>query len=128
MFVSLCVLAAVVLAAPFLGGCATVTPGAGGASAATYVRGELESSASHDLDATYAAARRALGEMKFSVSEDKKSLVDAELVSRTALDKKVTIKLERITDLLTKIHIRVGLVGDQQLSLTILEKINAELK
>ncbi len=126
MFISLCMLAAVVLAVPFFSGCTTVTYGANGA--AVYVRGELESSTSYNLDRTYEAARRALADMKLAVTTDKKSGVDAELVSRTALDKKVTVQLERITDVVTKVHIRVGLVGDQPLSLTILEKINAELK
>lgn len=123
-----CLLAIVGLTAPFFSGCVVVAAGAAGAGAVAYVRGELESSVPHDLDTTYAAARNALADMKFSVIEDKKSMLDAEFVSRTALDKKVTIKLERITDAMTKIHIRVGLVGDQQLSLTILDKINAELK
>ena len=49
------------------------------------------------------------------------------VVTRTALDKRVEIKLTRVTKTLTQVQIRVGLVGDQGLSLTILEKIKAEL-
>lgn len=127
-FASLCLLAALGLTAPFLGGCVVVAAGAAGAGAVAYVRGELESSVPHDLDAVFAASQRALGELKFARIDDKKSGLDAQLISRTALDKKVEIRLERITDGLTKIRIRVGVIGDQQLSLTILEKINAELK
>ena len=127
-FASLCLLAALGLTAPFLGGCVVVAAGAAGAGAVAYVRGELESSVAHDLDTVFAAAQRALGEMKFARIADKKTALDAQLISRTALDKKVEIRLERITDGLTKIHIRIGLLGDQQLSLTILDKINAELK
>ena len=127
-FAALCLLATVAVSALFLGGCVVVAAGTAGAGAVAYVRGELQSSVSQNLDTTYAATRRALGDMQFLVIEDKKTLVDAELVSRTATDKKVTIKLERVTQSLTKVHIRVGLIGDQALSLTILEKITAPLK
>lgn len=127
-FASLCLLAALAAGASFLGGCVTVTPGAPGASAVAYSRGELQSSAPYNLDTTYASARQALADLQFLVIEDKKTLVDAELAARTATDKKVTIELERLTDSLTKVRIRVGLIGDEQLSMTILQKINADLK
>jgi Protein of unknown function (DUF3568) len=127
-FAAWCLLAALALAAPFLGGCVVVAAGAAGAGAVAYVRGELESSVPHDLDATFAATQRALGDMKFARIDDQKTAIDAKLISRTALDKKIEIQLERVTEGLTKVHIRVGLMGDQQLSLTILEKITAELK
>lgn len=127
-FASLCLLAALGLTGSFLGGCVVVAAGAAGAGAVAYVRGELGSSVAHDLDTVFAASQRALGEMKFARIDDKKTTLDAQLISRTALDKKVEIRLERITDGLTKIHIRIGLLGDQQLSLTILDRINAELR
>jgi len=127
-FVSLCLLAVFAIGTSFLSGCVVVAAGAPGAGAVAYVRGELQSSVPHNLDTTYAATRRALGDMQFLVIEDKKTLVDAGLVSRTATDKKVTIKLERVTESLTKVSVRVGLIGDEPLSLTILQKITAELK
>ncbi len=114
--------------APFLGGCVAVVAGAAGAGAVAYVRGELESSIPHSLDDVFAASQRALADLKFARIDDNKSGIDAQLIARTALDKKVEIKLERITDKLTKVHIRVGVIGDQDLSLTVLDKINAELK
>ncbi len=125
---SLCLLAVLGVTAPFLGGCVVVAAGAAGAGAVAYVRGAVETSLPRGLDATHAATQRALNNMKFMRIEEKKTAVDAELTYRTALDKKVHIELERVTDDLTKVHIRIGLVGDQQLSLTILDKINAELK
>jgi hypothetical protein len=125
---ALCLLAALAGIVPFLGGCVVVAAGAAGAGAVAYVRGALETSVPHGLDRTYAATQRALNNMKFARIEEKKTAIDAELTYRTALDKKVHIELERVTDELTKVHIRVGLVGDQQLSLTILDQVNAELK
>lgn len=116
-----------VAALPWLTGCVVVAAGAVGAGAVAYVRGELESSVEADLDTTYAAAQSALDKLEFVRIEQRKSGLDAQLVHRTALDKRVEIKLKKITDRLTKIEIRVGIVGDQELSLTLLDKIRAEL-
>lgn len=116
-----------VAALPWLTGCVVVAAGAVGAGAVAYVRGELESSVEADLDATYAATQRALEKLEFAKIDQRKSGLDAQLVHRTALDKRVEIKLKKITDRLTKIEIRIGLVGDQELSLTLLDKIRAEL-
>lgn len=112
---------------PGLTGCVVVAAGAVGAGAVAYVRGELESSLEADLDTAYAATQRALTRLEFARIDQRKSGVDAQLVHRTALDKKVDIRLKKITDRLTKIEIRVGVVGDQELSMTLLDKIRAEL-
>lgn len=113
-------------ALPFFTGCVVIAAGAG-AGAVAYVRGEMQTSVEHDLDAVFKASQRALGKLEFAKVNDHKSGVDAQLIARTALDKRVEIKLTKVTDTLTKVQIRVGLVGDQDLSLTILEKIKAEL-
>lgn len=113
---------------PWLSGCVIIAAGAVGAGAVAYVRGELATSLEHELDDVYRAAQVALAKQEFAKIEERKSGLDAQLVHRTALDKRVEIKLEKITDRLTKLRIRVGLVGDQDLSLAILEKIKAELE
>jgi len=108
-------------------GCVVVAAGAAGAGAVAYVRGEMVVNLEHDLDAVFTASQRALGKLEFAKINDHKSAVDAQLITRTALDKRVEIKLTQVTKSLTKVQIRVGLVGDQDLSLTILDKIKAEL-
>lgn len=114
-------------ALPLLSGCVVVAAGAVGAGAVAYVRGELESSLEAGLDDAYAAAQRALAKLEFAKIDERRSGLDAQLVHRTALDKKVDIRLKKVTERLTKIEIRVGVVGDQELSLTLLDKIRAEL-
>ena len=52
---------------------------------------------------------------------------EAVLVARTALDKKVEVALTNSGNKLTDIKIRVGIFGDEQLSLSILEKIKSGL-
>lgn len=123
-FIPLCLLAFATV--PFISGCVVIAAGAG-AGAVAYVRGELDSSVEHDLDAVFKASQQAMTKLEFAKINEHKSAVDAELVARTALDKRVEIKLTKVTDTLTKVQIRVGLVGDQDLSLMILEKIKAGL-
>lgn len=110
-----------------LTGCfAVVAAGAAGTGVAWY-RGQLEANLDHNIDAVFTAAQKALTQLEFANISNQKSSVDAQLVSRTALDKKVEIKLEKVTDRSTKVIIRVGVFGDETLSMSILDKIKAAL-
>ena len=120
-------LAALVLL-PLFSGCTTTTPGPEGKGVVAYGHGELSADVTHDLDTVFAASQRALGQLEIVKIDDKKTRVDAQILSRTATDKKIVINLERVTDTLTKLHIKVGVMGDETLSRLILEKIYAELK
>jgi hypothetical protein len=108
-------------------GCVVVAAGAAGAGAVAYIRGEVVSNLEQNVDAVFAATDRALGKMELVRVSDNKTSVDAQLLARTALDKRVEIRLTRVSDKLTKVQIRVGVLGDQYLSITLLEKIKAEL-
>jgi hypothetical protein len=107
--------------------CVVVAAGAAGAGAVAYIRGEVVSNLDQSVDAVFAATDRALGKMELVRVSDNKTAVDAQLLARTALDKRVEIRLTRVSDRLTKVQIRVGVLGDQYLSVTLLEKIKAEL-
>jgi hypothetical protein len=104
-------LAALVLL-PLFSGCTTTTPGPEGKGVVAYGHGELSADVTHDLDTVFAASQRALGQLEIVKIDDKK----------------IVINLERVTDTLTKLHIKVGVMGDETLSRLILEKIYAELK
>jgi len=125
-FPAVALLAALLL--PFVGGCTTTTPGPGGKGVVAYGRGELSTDVTDDLDAVFAASQRALQELEIIKIDDKKTQVDAQILSRTATDKKIVINLNRVTDTLTKVYIKVGVVGDETLSRLILDKIFTELK
>jgi len=115
------------LSAPGLTGCvAVVAAGAAGTGMAWY-RGGLEANLDQNIEAVFAASRKALNQLEFAKISIKQSMVDAEIVSRTALDKKVEIRLEKITDHSTRVTIRVGVFGDEILSMSILDKIKAAL-
>ncbi|SDR86081.1 DUF3568 family protein [Opitutus sp. GAS368] len=115
------------LAATGLTGCfAVVAAGAAGTGVAWY-RGQLEANLGNNIDAVFTASQKALTQLEFANISNQKSSVDAQLVSRTALDKKVEVRLEKVTDRSTKVIIRVGVFGDETLSMSILDKIKAAL-
>jgi hypothetical protein len=107
-------------------GCIMVAAGAG-AGAVAYVRGDLETVVSADYEKVVAAAREAVEQLEFNKVSDNKDALKAVLVARTALDKKVEITLQSGGKKITNVKIRVGLIGDQQLSIAILDKIKANL-
>lgn len=115
------------LTAAGLTGCvAVVAAGAAGTGVAWY-SGRLEANLDQNIEAVFAASQKALNQLEFANISNKKSTVDAQLVSRTALDKKVEITLQKVTDRSTKVMIRVGVFGDETLSMSILDKIKAAL-
>ena len=110
-----------------LTGCfAVVAAGAAGTGVAWY-RGQLEANLDQNIDAVFTASQKALRQLEFANISNQKSSVDAQLVARTALDKKVEVRLEKVTDRSTKVIIRVGVFGDETLSMSILDKIKAAL-
>lgn len=78
-----------------------------------------------DYNSVVDATRVAIKELEFAKVSDNKDAFKALLVARTALDKKVEITIVNSGKNLTNIKIRVGVFGDEQLSLAILEKIKA---
>jgi hypothetical protein len=117
-------LAAIVLAGS--SGCVVVAAGVG-AGAVAYARGDLETVVTADYEKVVKAAREAVEQLEFTRVSDHKDALKAELVSRTALDKKVVITLQSGGKKITNVKIRVGLIGDEQLSIAILDKIKSNL-
>jgi hypothetical protein len=108
-------------------GCLAVAAGAGAGTAVAYARGQLEANVSADFENTAAASSRALQQLGIAkVSEHKDSLIDM-IVARNAADKKIEIRLENLAKGLTKVRIRIGVFGDEALSMAILDKIKANL-
>lgn len=115
----------------FSSGCAGVLLLGGGAGAGAgtiaYLRGELKSTEEASIDRTWQAAQKAIEELEFSVTSEEKDAFSAKLIARGANDKKVVINLQRITDELTEVSIRVGIFGEESLSLLVLERLQKHL-
>lgn len=108
-------------------GCFLVAAGAAGAGTVAYVRGELSISLANDYEDVVRATNRAIQQLEFAKISERKDALSDELEARTAQDKKIAITLTKVSDHLTRIQIRVGLFGDEQISHTILDKIRANL-
>jgi hypothetical protein len=109
-----------------LSGCLAAAAGAG-AGVVAYARGDMDTTLGTDYNRVVASARRAISELEFAKVSENKDALKAVLVARTALDKKVVITIANSGKKLTSIKIRVGLFGDESLSLAILDKIKAGL-
>jgi hypothetical protein len=108
-------------------GCLAVAAGAGAGAAVAYVRGELRVTLPSNYEATSRATNRAIEQLQFTkVSERKDALLDL-IEARNAADKKIEIRLENTARELTKVRIRIGIFGDEALSMAILDKIKANL-
>ncbi len=108
-------------------GCVVVAAGAAGAGAVAYIRGELDASLGNNYEAVVKAANRTISQLEFAKIGTRKDALSANLTARTAQDKKVEIIVTKSGDALTRVQIRIGVFGDEQMSMTILDKIKANL-
>ena len=107
----------------FQSGCIVVAAGAAGSSTVAYIRGELHSTLSQTFENTEPATNQALNQLQLVKINEKKDAFIAIFTARTADDKKVEIKLTKLSKDTTKVQIRVGFFGDEAKSLAILDKI-----
>ena len=111
-------------------GCALFLVGAAagaGAAGYAYVNGELKSTESASLEQTTRATLAAMKDLEYPVTSQAKDALSAELTARNASDKKIVVRLKKISDTTTEVRIRVGTFGDESLSRVVLEKIKKHL-
>ena len=108
-------------------GCVAVVAGAAGAGTVAYIRGELDAPLDTNYHQAVTAADRAIKQLQFALVSDKQDALTAVFTARTAEDKKVTIKVVKVGDQTSKVEIRVGWMGDERVSLTILDRIKANV-
>ncbi|MDP6545243.1 MAG: DUF3568 family protein [Phycisphaerae bacterium] len=100
---------------------------AGAAGGVLYAKGDLESSLSATPAQIAAATEKAFVEMKISKTSAVSSDLDAEVIGRSARDKKVTVTSKATGDKISSISIRVGTFGDKDLSRVLFDKIKKNL-
>jgi L-fucose isomerase-like protein len=109
-------------------GCAAVLVGSGaGAGTVAYVMGELKSTEEASLNKARQATQKALEDLEFVITSEKKEPYSAEFVAYETNDTKIVVKLKRLTGKFTEISIRVGLFGDESLSQLFLERVRKNL-
>lgn len=117
-----------ILSAPMLSGCAALVlagaAGAAGAGTVAYIKGELQTSQEVTLVRAYNAASAAMRDMEFAIIEQDKDAVNAKVVAIGVDKKKIRINMKRVSDHLTQIKIRIGILGNESLSRLILERMH----
>ena len=111
----------------FTSGCLAVVAGAGAGAAVAYVRGDLQASLDASFGQALIAANQAVQQLQFAKVSEKKDALEGTIIARNADDKKIEIRLENAGAEVAKVSIRVGTFGNETLSLTVLEKIKANL-
>jgi len=87
------------------------------------VRGELAASLGNELGAVVKATGRSIEQLKFAKTAESADALSARFTARTAQDKKIEIVLTKIGENLTKVEIRVGVFGDEDVAMTTSGKI-----
>ncbi len=108
-------------------GCVAIVAGAGAGAAVAYVRGDLDASLDASVEKALGAVNKAVTQLQFAKVSEKKDALQAIVVARNAADKRIEIRVDKVTEASSKVKIRVGTFGDEALSVTILEKIKANL-
>ena len=106
-------------------GCLIAAVGAAGG--VIYAKGDLESTLEGSPAEVVTAAEKAFAELKIAKISAVSSELEAEVLGRTTTDKKITIISKAKGEKFSSISIRVGTIGDKDISQTILQKIKNNL-
>ena len=108
-------------------GCLLALGAGGGVGGAVYVMGKLKEDVQAPVDKVHAAALAALADLGIPVIQDKGDSLTAHLESEFSDGKRVWIDVEKSSDAVSTLTIRVGLMGDEVRSREILAKIRQHL-
>ena len=100
--------------------------GAAGAGTAGYVGGELKTVEEVSLNRAWDATQKAMNNLGFTITSKEKDAFNSKLIAKSVANKIIKIKLNRQSNMLTEIRIRVGTFGDESMSLKILESIKKQ--
>ena len=79
-------------------------------------------------DRVIAATEAAMKELDLTVTYAVSSKIDGKIVGRTAQDKQITIRVERETDEVSRVTIKVGYIGDKAIAHAIIEETKKRLE
>jgi len=110
------------------GGCFFLAGAAAGAVGIVYTKGDLTGYEDATVPRTAEATKLAMKDLGFPLLESYATSDEGEVNARVGSDNKATVHLDRKSDQVCKINIRIGTFGDEALSRQILEKIQLHLK
>ncbi|MBN2019829.1 MAG: DUF3568 family protein [Sedimentisphaerales bacterium] len=94
---------------------------------AKYSMGTLESFEAKSIDKVYDAALKAMDELKLPVIQKGVDSMSGKIVGRDVADKKIVVTLSSTTDGMTKVSIKVGLLGDEAKSRLVYEQLKKKI-
>jgi len=100
---------------------------AGAAGGVFYAKGDLESTLAARPAKIAAATEKAFAELKIAKTSAVSSDLDAQVIGRSATDKKITVTSKVKGDKISSISIRVGTFGDKDISQALFDKIKKNL-
>ncbi len=128
MFTQCIRITATLLVVLSLSGCvALAIGGAAGAAGVMYHEGRLVDKVNAPIDRAYDAALSTLAAKKLAVSSKSADIASAHIKSKYADGKELWIDIEAITSEVCEIKIRVGITGDQDRAIDLLEGIKSRL-
>jgi len=105
-------------------GCVLLVAGAaGGAGTALWLSGKLSDEVSAPYERTIEAAKKALKSLEMQIDKETKSDEVAQIRSNYTDGREVWIDIRPLTEITSKLEIRVGAKGDKEASAKILEEI-----
>jgi hypothetical protein len=123
---------AMALLIPLLSGCVVVAAAMVGAAVAVgtyaYVEGEGRQEYSVSVKRAYEGSLKVCDECKFAVVEKSQDEFGARVVARRADNTEVRFSIEKTGEDLTRVGIRVGVFGDEPLTLELHRKLGQELE
>ena len=111
-----------------LSGCGLIATTTNSTYPISFVKGELNSEIDKDLDTTWKITQKVVTDSQFVVKSTRADAFSAVLKCEDAQARKIDITLEKDQPKLTRVKIRVGLLGDAELSGKIFEQIRDSQK
>ncbi|NBC11527.1 MAG: DUF3568 family protein [Planctomycetes bacterium] len=118
---SLCTLISLVAVAALLAGCSTSEPGV------KNTMGTLETTVEANPPQVAKAAEAVLKDLELIRVHSTSTEVDGEAFGYTASDKKVSVSIKKESENLSKINVRVGAFGDEDLGVAVITRIEEQL-
>jgi hypothetical protein len=108
-------------------GCALLFGAAAGVGGFAWVKGKLVKDINAPVDKVHNAALAGLKKLELPITLDRKDKFTAKIESKFADGTNVWVDIDSVTERTSKIHIRVGVLGDQERSSRILASIEKAL-
>lgn len=108
-------------------GCAAMSSGAATEAGVKYVFGDLKGTLPADVGHTFDVANEVIEDMGLRIERSEVTEIDGDLVAYTARDRKIHLRVDSIDDAQSQLSIRIGSLGDENLSLRIYQRIEEAL-